>query len=133
MSIQLRIDDNLEPLLLHSIGTDQVKRYAEVSRDRNPIHLSSAAAAAAGLDGPVVHGMLIMGQFERLLRSWQPDCTIAALTTQFLRPMPVGGSLEVGARIVSIASDRSCRFRLTARNSAGQLIAIGEATVAFVL
>lgn len=133
MSIQLRIGDNLEPLLLRSIGAAEVERYAEASGDHNPIHLSSVAAEAAGLDGPVVHGMLIMGQFERLLRGWQPDCTIATLTTQFLRPMPVGDSLEVGARIVSIASQQSCTLRLTARNSAGQLIAIGEATVGFVL
>ena len=133
MSIQLRIGDNLEPLLLRSIGAAEVERYAEASGDHNPIHLSSVAAEAAGLDGPVVHGMFIMGQFERLLRGWQPDCTIATLTTRFLRPVPVGDSLEVGARIVSIASQQSCTLRLTARNSAGQLIAIGEATVGFVL
>jgi acyl dehydratase len=130
---QLCIGDNLEPLRLHSIRADQVERYAQASGDRNPIHLSSAAAAAAGLDAPVVHGMLIMGQFERLLRGWQPDCTIATLTTRFMRPVPVGDSLEVGARIVSIASDRSCKLRLMARNSAGQLVALGEATVGFVL
>jgi acyl dehydratase len=126
---QYRIGDNLEPLLLHSIGAAEVRRYAEASGDRNPIHLSSAAAEAAGLDGPVVHGMLIMGQFERLLHRWQSGCTIAALTARFLRPLPVGESVEVGARIVSIVSDQTCKLRLTARNSAGQLVALGEATV----
>ncbi|HYN00046.1 MAG TPA: MaoC family dehydratase [Aestuariivirgaceae bacterium] len=126
---QLRIGDNLEPLLLRSIGAAEVERYAEASGDHNPIHLSSVAAEAAGLDGPVVHGMFIMGQFERLLHRWQSGCTIATLTARFLRPVPVGDSLEVGARIVSIVSDQFCKLRLLARNSAGQLVAMGEATV----
>jgi fatty acid synthase len=126
-----RVGDNLEPLVLRSIGLDQVKTYAEASGDRNPIHLSPAAAAAAGLDGPVVHGMFIMGQCERLLRGWRPCCGIDSLTIQFLRPLEVGGFLEVAARIVSIVSENSCRLRLTARNAAGLLIAAGEATVSY--
>ena len=31
--------------------------FAAASRDRNPIHTSSAAARLAGFDGPIVHGM----------------------------------------------------------------------------
>jgi acyl dehydratase len=117
----------LKPLTLPPISAEQVKRYAEASKDFNPIHLSATAAAAAGLDAPIVHGMFIMGQFEILLRRW-PLSTIVALSAQFLRPLPVGASLIVAGRIAAV-SDSSCKVRLTARNSEDQLVAIGEATM----
>jgi acyl dehydratase len=126
---RLQIGDSLESLVLHAIGEDRVERYAAASGDENPIHLSKAAAEAAGLPGPIVHGMFIMGQFERLLRAWRPDGRIESLSTRFLQPLAVGEFLEVGARVVSLPSENSCRLRLSARNSAGQVVAMGEAAV----
>lgn len=35
-----------------------VQAFAELSGDRNPIHLDPAAAVRAGFDGPVAHGAL---------------------------------------------------------------------------
>ncbi|MBL6430298.1 MAG: hypothetical protein HPM95_00035 [Alphaproteobacteria bacterium] len=40
--------------------------------DRNPIHLDEFAARGVGLPGTIVHGMLVMGQFEAMLRAWRP-------------------------------------------------------------
>jgi acyl dehydratase len=123
---------DLERLVLGSVDAEIVRRYAEASLDLNPIHVSHTAAAAAGLDGPVVHGMFIMGQFERLLRCRRPGCKIAALSAQFVRPLLVGDSLEVGGRILSVIANQTCMARLVARNSAGQLVAAGEGTIHLV-
>lgn len=121
--------DGLKPLALGPVGPDWVRRYAEASLDLNPIHLSRSAAEAAGLDGPVVHGMLIMGQFERLLRNWRPACVIELLSAHFLKPLPVGGHLEIAGHIVSRGHGGICHVRLTARDAAGEFIAAGEARV----
>ena len=121
--------DGPEPLILGPVGPDWVRRYAEASLDFNPIHLSQGAAEAAGLGGPVVHGMLIMGQFERLLRNWRPECVIELLSAHFLKPLPVGGHLEIAGRIVSLRHGGICHVRLTARDPAGDFIAAGEARV----
>jgi len=40
---------------------DQIKAYAEVSGDRNPIHLDETFARSVGLPGVIAHGMLQMG------------------------------------------------------------------------
>ncbi|WP_413451913.1 MaoC/PaaZ C-terminal domain-containing protein [Georgenia phoenicis] len=40
-----------------SLGADTGKRYAEVSGDRNPIHVSRLGARAFGFPRPIAHGM----------------------------------------------------------------------------
>jgi acyl dehydratase len=40
---------------------EQISTYAEVSGDRNPIHLDDDFARTVGLPGVIAHGMLQMG------------------------------------------------------------------------
>ena len=42
---------------LWSLGADTGKRYAEVSGDRNPIHVSRVGAKVFGFPRPIAHGM----------------------------------------------------------------------------
>jgi acyl dehydratase len=114
---------------LGPITLDQLHRYAQASGDRNPIHVSPAAAAEAGLRAPIAHGMFILGQFERLIRQWRPACRIESLNAHFLRPLYIGDSLVVGARRASRDTGMTCALRLIAENSAGEIVAIGEATI----
>jgi acyl dehydratase len=122
-------DTGISPLRLGAITLDQLQRYAHASGDHNPIHVSPAAAAAAGLKAPIAHGMFVMGHFERLIREWQPACRIESLSAHFLRPLYVGDSLALGARPVSRDGGGACTLRLVAENSAGEILAIGEATI----
>jgi acyl dehydratase len=42
-----------------SLGGDTGRRYAAVSGDYNPIHLSAASARASGMKRPIAHGMYL--------------------------------------------------------------------------
>lgn len=44
-----------------AITREDLRAYAEASRDMNPIHLDDAFAKAVGLPSVIVHGMLSMG------------------------------------------------------------------------
>ncbi|MCB1368931.1 MAG: MaoC family dehydratase N-terminal domain-containing protein, partial [Rhodobacteraceae bacterium] len=54
--------EDLTPGLSRSItkviGEAEVQKFAELSEDRNPVHLDEAAAAASIFKGRVAHGML---------------------------------------------------------------------------
>ena len=72
-------------------GHDALVRYAAVSGDDNPLHLDPAAAMAAGLAGPPVHGMLMLAVSS--LCSWDGGgiFSLRGFPAKFLRPVLVGG------------------------------------------
>jgi 3-hydroxybutyryl-CoA dehydratase len=111
------------------IDAAQTRRYAAAALDDNPLHYDPEAARAAGLDGPIVQGMLLAGQFEPALSAWRPDLRIERLYAGFLRPLPVGGAVVVNGRIAqstpAAGGDRLV-VRLTVRDGAGDMVCIGE-------
>ncbi|MCL1817594.1 MAG: hypothetical protein FWG35_01595 [Spirochaetaceae bacterium] len=48
----------------------QLVKYAGASGDFNPIHTIPEAARQAGLEGPIAHGMLIMGILGQMISGW---------------------------------------------------------------
>jgi acyl dehydratase len=50
-------DPPRETAAVWSVGPDTARRYAAVSGDRNPIHMSAPAAKLFGMPGVVAHGM----------------------------------------------------------------------------
>ena len=115
------------------LGAQDVAAYAEASGDHNPIHLSDAAARAAGLPGAIVHGMLIMGRFEGAIRSWLPQADIKGLQSRFVKPLAVGDGITIGGRIARVrplaGGDTELLVRLTIANGAGAMICVGEAVL----
>jgi acyl dehydratase len=61
------------PALTKHVTTEQIRRYAEASGDRNPIHLDETFARAAGLPGVIAHGMLTMAFANQMVTDWLGD------------------------------------------------------------
>ena len=112
-------------LTVGPISLETITQFSLVQRDFNPIHVSAAAAQAAGFNGPIVHGVFIIGQFERLIRSWQA-MDILSLQGRFLRPVSVGAVLVLSGRVLQKMDD-ALSLRLLAKDDEGSLVAIGEA------
>lgn len=119
-----------DPETTPPIGMAQVRSFAAASLDDNPIHLSEDAAQAAGLAGPVLHGMLIAGRFEAFLEGVAGH-EVVELQVRFVRPVPVGSSLTLAARGIDLAAPQP-RLRLLATCDGGTLVAVGEARLASV-
>lgn len=115
----------LPSLVVGPIRSETVAQFSLAQRDFNPIHVSTAAAQAAGFSAPIVHGMFIFGQFERLVRSWEA-MDIVSLQGRFLRPVSVGAVLVLSGRVLQKAGD-ALSLRLLAKDDRGSLVAIGEA------
>jgi acyl dehydratase len=61
------------PSLAKHVTVDQIRRYAEASGDRNPIHLDETFARSAGLPGVIAHGMLTMAFANQMVTDWLGD------------------------------------------------------------
>jgi acyl dehydratase len=110
-------------LAVGPISLETITQFSIAQRDFSPIHVSTVAAA--GFSGPIVHGVFIIGQFERLIRSWQA-MDIVSLQGRFLRPVTVGAVLVLSGRVLHKAGD-ALSMRLLAKDDEGTLVAMGEA------
>ena len=61
------------PSLTKHVTVEQIRRYAEASGDRNPIHLDETFARSAGLPGVIAHGMLTMAFANQMVTDWLGD------------------------------------------------------------
>lgn len=130
MKAMAGIEAQLPTLVVGPISPEMITQFSLAQRDFNPIHVSTTAAQAAGFSGPIVHGVFIIGQFERLIRSWEA-MEILSLQGRFLRPVSVGAVLALSGRALQKAGD-ALSLRLLAKDGGGSLVAIGEAKVRII-
>lgn len=112
-----------------SITDERVRAFAEVSEDRNPVHLDEAYAAKTMFRGRVAHGMLLGGFISAVLGDDLPGPGSIYLgqTLEFLHPVRVGDLVTVK---VTVTSAERARATLETLCLVGDvLVAKGEATV----
>lgn len=70
----LKVGDALREIRVFS--SEDVKAYAEVSHDWNPLHFDSESAREAGFENRLVHGMLVSSMFPRIISAHfvSPTC-----------------------------------------------------------
>ena len=104
-----------------------LRAFAAVTGDHNPIHTTVAAARLAGLGGPIVHGMwtsavaqrVVVEQTGRALKGW---------TSRFLGPIRPGASVEIGATRTGIVAGEEA-IEVSARVD-GELVLVATARLA---
>jgi acyl dehydratase len=113
------------------ISEADVRAFAEVSGDDNPLHLDPEYAATTQFGRPIVHGVLVLGLASKVLgRDFPGHGSVAvALSAKFLRPVPVGEEVTVEVKVAEkIEAHRHLRIRLYVY-VAGKLCVGGEAVV----
>jgi 3-hydroxybutyryl-CoA dehydratase len=111
-----------------SITDARVRAFAEVSEDRNPVHLDEAYAAKTMFKGKVAHGMLLGGFISAVLGEALPGPGSIYLgqTLEFLHPVRIGD--EVTVRVTVTHAERT-RVRLQTLCLVGDVVVCrGEAT-----
>jgi acyl dehydratase len=126
-----RIGEKL-PVRVLRFDLADLRRYAAVSGDDNPIHLDVALARRAGLAAPPVHGMLLMSSFEPAIEAWRADFVLQRLSAKFLRPVFAGENVEISGRVVEVGEGEAphALLRLLVHNGKREIVIIAEAMLA---
>ncbi len=82
-----------EVVALWSLGADTGKRYAEVSGDRNPIHVSRLGARAFGFPRPIAHGMYTAARALAQLARFRGDAFV--WDVEFAKPVLLPGRVAL--------------------------------------
>lgn len=78
-----------------SLGADEGRRYAAVSGDYNPIHLSGLSAKALGMPKAIIHGMYAAA---RVLEGREPDAAGHSWSISFEAPVTLPGKVAVAVQ-----------------------------------
>lgn len=114
------------------VAADQAVRYAAASGDRNPIHLDPDVARAAGLPGPILHGLCTLAFAQRDLVAGAcagDPARLASLAVRWVKPVALGDTLRMSAWAHPVVGGMR-PWSFVTRDGQGQLVlARGRATV----
>lgn len=116
------------------VDDEQMRRFAELSGDFNPLHTDEAFARAKGFQGRVVYGALLLAKVSELIGMRLPgkDSVWARVDFEFLSPLYVNQPAQLEARVASFsASTGLLELRLSLHHD-GKRIAKGRAEVVVV-
>lgn len=109
----------------------QLRQYAEISGDFNPIHLDDVYARRAGFDGVIAQGMLTMAQLGAMLTDWMSEeGTLKNFEVRFKNMVRVGERIVFFGSIKDVQANAvSCDLIATKAN--GEVVLTGSAVVSF--
>lgn len=88
------------PALRRTVVAEDVKAYADIGGDQNPLHQDEAFARSVGFPGLIAHGMFTMGHMAAGVVAWagNPD-GVVAISAHFRAPVFMGEELVFGGRV----------------------------------
>lgn len=129
----IRVGDEIPPLVKGPLAQIQLTRYAGASGDFNPIHQDDEFARAAGMGGVFAHGMLSMGFVAQALTDWAGAGTVRRLGVRFAALVRLKDTVTCRARVLAKTSkdDRHLvDVEVWAENQRGEKVVTGRATLA---
>lgn len=113
------------------VTIDDIAAFAEISGDRNPIHLDQEYAASTRFGGVVAHGILGAGLISAVIGEELPGhgAIYLSQTLSFRAPVRPGDLVEATCTVAAVDLDRR-RVTLTCTASVGEVVVLdGEAVV----
>ena len=117
--------------LSKTVASSDVVGFAEVTGDRNPIHLSEHFAAKTPFGTRIAHGLYTASLISAVLgtRLPGPGAIYISQSLNFRAPVKIGDTVDVYVTVAELIPDKF-RARLTCTCSVnGQVVLDGEAWV----
>ncbi len=122
------------PSIKKTITQQIINRYAEASKDFNPIHIDVDFARRTPLGGTIAHGMLVLAYISQMMteafgENWLTD---GRMSVRFKTPARPGDTLTVTGKIDKIdkldnATLVTCQLKCS--NQKDEIVIIGDARV----
>jgi acyl dehydratase len=110
---------------------EKVRQFAELSGDRNPIHLDAEFAASTRFGKPIVHGIFVSSLFSQVIAEQLPGSGAIYLeqSLKFVAPVYVGDTVTAKVEVVEIPKPKILILKTMAVKANGQIVIEGRAVV----
>ncbi len=112
----------------HTVTEADVRAFADLTGDHNPLHLDEEFAAKTRFKGRIVHGMLTASYFSTILALLPGPGTIyLSQTLSFRAPVRIGDTVEARITVASIIPEKNRVVLKTVAHVGETLVLDGEA------
>lgn len=128
----LKIGDTAAHTL--TVSDEIVRGFAELTGDRNPVHLDDEFAQSTRFGRRIAHGMIAASQISAAIGNTLPGPGTIYLSQslQFLAPVFVGDIVTTRVTVTSIKEGKPIATLATVcENQSGEVVLKGEAVVLF--
>lgn len=117
-----------------SFSAEEVKVFADLSLDHNPIHIDKAFAERSMFGQRIVHGMLVSSLFSGLLGEKLPGPGTIYLSqkSSFKKPVFIDQEVTAEVEVVAIREDKPIiTLKTTCFSTDREVLVSGEAVVLY--
>jgi 3-hydroxybutyryl-CoA dehydratase len=118
--------------LSHTVTDSDVREFARISGDHNPVHLHDEYARSTRFGGRIAHGMLTAGFISAVLgtRLPGPGGIYLNQTLKFTAPVRIGDTITATSEVIAYREDkRIVTLKTDCVNQRGELVLSGEAVL----
>lgn len=113
-----------------TITAEDIRKFAEVSTDFNPLHLDDEYAGKTIFGERIAHGILAVGLISAALAKLPGTVVYLSQEARFTRPVKIGDVVEAIAEVEEVNIERSqVRLKTYCVNQNGDEVVDGEARV----
>ena len=102
----------MEASVARTVKETDIVAFAEVTGDKNPVHLDEAYASKTMFKGRIAHGMLSAGYISAVfgMEMPGPGAIYVSQTLNFKAPVKIGDEVIAKVTVVELMEKRRARF-----------------------
>ena len=125
------ITPGMSASMSHIVTDGDVRKFAEVSGDHNPVHLDEDYAQKSRYGRRIAHGLFSASFFSGLFGTKLPGrgCVYAAQNLKFRRPVYIGDTVIATVTVISVDVMKKRVLFSTTCSVEGKEVILGDAEI----
>ena len=120
--------------VIKEITQEKINKYADASKDFNPLHVDPEFAKTTMFGGTIAHGLLSLAYISQMMTNWLSKMWIAGgeLEVSFLAPVRPGDKITSKGRVIEKDEDKKIvGCEVYCENQKGEKVVVGKTRVNF--
>ncbi len=127
---KLGVDVGYKTSHVKTISESDIARFAEVSGDFNPVHMSEEHARKTFFGGRIAHGIIAVALLSAAVAKLPGLVILLSQSSRFLKPVKIGDTITALAEVTNTRKDKGIvTLKSICTNQNGETVVEGETTV----
>jgi len=127
---KLGVDVGYKTSHVKTINESDIARFAEVSGDFNPVHMSEEYSRKTFFGGRIAHGVIAVALLSAAIAKLPGLVILLSHSSRFLKPVRIGDTITALAEVTNTRKEKGIvTLKSTCTNQNGEAVVEGETTV----